>query len=387
MLAGGTDALYRAALAAPHRPFTQIAIFDGDDNPVTSLSYGKRNQFSTADQSLIFYGGAVNATLTSRVARTLRFSCHEDLYPAVETEPLNPYGPIVRVYAGIEFGDGSRRYTWQVFGGRIQQSVWDSQSATTQVDAFDFAADVIDNGFLQPVNSSVGVPCISQIQELILGGYPNAVFGPSDAFDAVMPQLTWEYDRGQALDEVAKSLGALWYPLANEQFVTRRIPWTVAGSPVVTLRGGEGGHIIGARATRSRADVYNAIAVTGERADGTIPVYATSLDENPSSPTYVRGPFGRRTRQSHLQTPTSQGQVQGIANDLLQSSKGLTEFWDLTIIPDASLELGDVIGIEVGKRTGVVQVVSGFTLPLDLAGPMPVSCRALIPGLLGDDDA
>lgn len=382
MLAGGTDTLYRAALAAPHKPFTRISIFDGSNVPVTELKYGLRNNYSAAEQSLIFYGGAVTATLGSRVARTLRFSCHEDLYPALETDPLNPYGPIIRVYSGIEFGDGSQRYAWQVFGGRIQQTVWDSGTGTVDVAASDFADDVISNGFLAPVNSSVGVACTDQIHELILGGYPRATFGTDDVFNAVMPQLTWESDRGQALDEVAKSLGALWYPLANEQFVTRRYPWTVATNPVVTLRGGPGGHITGAQATRSRQDVCNALAVTGERADGTIPVYATSLDENPDSPTYVRGPFGRRTRTVHLQTPTTQGQVQSVSNDLLQSWKALTESWNLTIIPDASLELGDVIGIEVGKRTGVVQVVQAFTLPLDLSGSMPVSCRALVPGLL-----
>lgn len=386
MLPGGTDLLYRRALAAPHRAFTRIAIFDGNDNLVTTLKFGQRNNFSTADQGLIFYGGNVSASLGSRVTRNAIFTCHEDLYPVLETDPLNPYGPIVRIYAGIEFGDGSRHYSWQVFGGRIQDTVWDSESGTCQVTCYDFAADVVDNGFLQPVNSSVGALATTQIKELILDGYPNATFGTDDVLDIRMPQLTWESDRGAALDEVAKSLGALWYELATEQFVTRRIPWTVPGSPVVSLRGGAGGHILRARATRSRSDVYNAIAVTGERADGTIPVYATSLDTNPASPTYVRGPFGRRTRQNHLQTPTSQGQVQGIANDLLQSSKALTESWDITIIPDASLELGDVIGIEVGKRTGVVQVVAGFTYPLDLSGPMPVTCRAQITDLLGVDE-
>lgn len=386
MLPGGTDQLYRRALAAPNRPYVRIAVFDGNNNPVTTLKFGQRNNFSTADQGLIFYGGNVSANLGSRVTRTATFNCHEDLYPVLETDPLNPYGPIIRIYAGIEFGDGSRKYSWQVFGGRIQSTVWDSDNGTCQVTCYDFAADVIDNGFLQPVNSSVGALATNQIRELILGGYPNATFGTDDVFNVSMPQLTWESDRGQALDEVAKSLGALWYELATEQFVTRRLPWTVPGDPVVILRSGQGGHIVTARATRSRDEVYNAISVTGERADGTIPVYATSLDNNPASPTYVLGPFGRRTRPSHLQTPTTQGQVQSIANDLLQSSKALTESWDLAIIPDASLELGDVIGIEVGKRTGVVQVVSAFTFPLGFSGPMAVSCRAQVPGLLGVDE-
>jgi hypothetical protein len=111
-------------------------------------------------------------------------------------------------------------------------------------------------------------------------------------------------------------------------------------------------------------------------------VYATSLDFDPASPTRVTGPFGQRTRQAHLQTPESQGQVQQVANDLLRSSKALTEAWDLEIIPDASLELGDVIGIDAKGRTGVVQVVSGYNLPIDLSAGMALQLRSQVPGLV-----
>ncbi len=240
---------------------------------------------------------------------------------------------------------------------------------------------MIDNGFLTPRNSAVGTLCTLQMQSLIREGYPAASFGVSDTFAAVMPQLTWESDRGAALDEIGQSLGAFWYPLANERFVIRTVPWTLPGTPVVILRDGDGGLITRFRVGRSRSDVYNAISVNGERADGTTPVFATSLDQDPASPTRVDGTFGIRTRQAHLQTPVSQGQVQQVANDLLRSSKALTESWELEIIPDASLELGDVLGIEAKGRTGVVQVVSGFNLPIDLSPSMSVQLRSQVPGL------
>ncbi len=385
MLPGGTDPLYRRVLAGPRRPWTRIAVYDGDNNLLTTFKYGKRGQFNTRDGSLVFYSGAVQATLTSRVSRNLTFTCHEDLYPELETDLLAPYGNIIRVWAGVELGDGDTHYSWQVFGGRIQDPVFDSASGTLQVQCSDFAADVIDNGFLTPKNSSVGTLCTLQMQSLIREGYPAASFGPSDTFGAVMPQLTWESDRGAALDEIGQSLGAFWYPLADERFVIRTVPWTQPGTPVVTLRTGDGGHITRFRVGRSRSDVYNAIAVTGERADGSEPVYATSLDFDPTSPTRVNGTFGQRTRQAHLQTPVSSGQVQQVANDLLRSSKALTESWSLEIIPDASLELGDVIGIEAKGRTGVVQVVSGFSLPIDLSSGMAVQLRSQVPGLTDVD--
>lgn len=382
MLTGGADPMYRRALGTAHRPYSRIAVFDGNGNPTASLTYGQRTNFNTRDQSLLFYGANVTATLASRVSRTMQFSCHESLYPALVTQILAPYGNIVRAYHGIEFADNDRRYSWQVFGGRIQDVVWDSSSGTVQVSCADFAADVVDNGFLVPQNSNVGQLCTDQMKLLISVGHPGATFGTFDTFSNVMPQLTWEADRGSALDEIGQSLGAFWYPDADEDFVVRRIPWTVAGAPVITLNDGQGGVITRFRVGRSRSEVYNAIAVTGERADGTTPVYAQALDSDPSSPTFVDGPFGRRTRQIHLQTTITQGQAQSVANDQLQSSKALTESWDVSIIPDASLELGDVVGIDAGGRSGVIQVVSGFQLPLDLSGDMTLQLRSQVPGLL-----
>jgi hypothetical protein len=387
MLTGGADPLYRRALATPRRPYTRIAVFDGNGNPLTNLAYGQRTNYDTATQSLLFYSASVSATLGSRVSRTMQFTVHESLYPILVTAMLAPYGNIVRAYSGIEFVDGDRRYSWQVFGGRIQDVVWDSASATVQVTCADFAADVVDNGFLRPENSNVGQLCTEQIKSLIVDGVPSATFGTSDTFSNVMPQLTWESDRGAALDEIGQSLGAFWYPLANEQFVIRRIPWTVAGAPVVTLTDGQGGVITRFRVGRSRSEVYNAIAVTGERADGTTPVYAQALDSDPASPTYVLGPFGRRTRQVHLQSTITQGQAQSVANDLLQSSKALTESWDVSIFPDASLELGDVVEIDAGGRSGVIQVISGFQLPLDRSSDMVLQLRSQVPGLLEGIDA
>jgi len=385
MLSGGLDPMYRKALAAPRRPYSRIAIFSGSGQPLVNFKYGTRQQFSTRENSLLFFSGSVSATLSSRVSRTLNFSVHESLYPVLSTDLLAPYGNFIRAYSGLELGDGSRRYSWQVFGGRIQNVSWDSVSGSVQVSCEDFASDVVDNGFLQPLNSSVGIPCTDQIKELISDGYPQATFGTFDTFNNVMPQLTWEADRGSALDEIAQSLSAFWYQLAGEAFVTRRIPWTVPGAPLLTLHDGPGGSVLRFHVSRSRSDVYNAIATTGERADGTTPVFANALDQNPASPTYVLGSFGRRTRQIHLQTPTTQGQVQSVANTQLQSSKALTESWDFGIIPDASLELGDVLGFDVGGRTGVVQVVSEFQLPLDLSPEMSLGTRSQVLDLLESD--
>lgn len=382
MLTGGTDPLYRRTLASGVIPYARIDVFDGAGNQLDQISYGQVGKNSAGE--MIFFSGVMAATLFSRVTRTFDFTVHESLYPVKETDLLAPYGNFVKVYSGIKLGDGSDKYVWQVFEGRIQQVSLGS-SGTASVQCSDRAADVIDNGFQNPVSSSVGILATEQIKQLITDGYPGASFGTFDTFTQVMPQLTWESDRGTALDEVAQSLGCYWYALANADFVLHRIPWTVPGPPVVTFADGDDGTVIDYDVTRSRSEVYNIITVTGERADGTAPVYAVSTDNNPNSPTYFQGNFGRRTRSVHLQTPSTTGSVQSVANDLLKSSKALTESWDITIVPDASLELGDVVNLEVAGRTGIVQVVDGFRFPIDFAGAMSVSLRTQVIGLLEVD--
>lgn len=381
MLTGGTDTLYRNTLAAGHEQMVRIDVFDGVGTFLKTLERSSSDTVIDPNRSIL--SGSVTATLTSRVARTCTFTVHQDLYPVLNTDLLAPYGNFIRAYRGVRLSDGNEKYTWQVFEGRIQNSRLTS-SGTVTVSCSDRASDVIDNGFISPTNSTVGKDCVEQIKDLIGDGFPGATFGTSDVFGLTMPRLTWESDRGSALDEIAQSLGAYWYPLANAQFVVRRIPWTVAGAPVVTFNDGEGGTILDYGVERDRTNVYNVIAATGERTDGTAPVFAVSRDNNPSSPTYYLGQFGQRTRNIHLQTPASSGAVQSVADDVLKSSKALTESWDLVIVPDASLELGDVIGIEAADRTGIIQVVSGFALPLDLVSGMSLTLRSQVIGLLED---
>jgi hypothetical protein len=180
------------------------------------------------------------------------------------------------------------------------------------------------------------------------------------------------------------AVGAFWYALAGGEFVIRRVPWTVPGDPVVTFADGPEGAVIESEAIRSRDEVFNSITVTGERTDGTDPVFYTARDENPSSPTFVGGPFGVRNKLVRLRTPGTQATAKGAADDFLRRTTALVESWSFTCPPDASLELGDVVGLAVRGRTGIVQVVESFTMPMDVAGIMRVDCRSQVIGLLDD---
>lgn len=374
MLAGGLDGLYRAALATPHTEYVLIEVLDGLGN-VLALPPESVGE----DGGLLFESGTVSATLSSRVTRNLTIIVDQSLYPADPADLLAPYGNRLRATRGIKFADGSR-YAWVVFTGRIQLPLL-TPDGRVIVPAADRANEIIEAGFVSPQNSQVGSTVNTQFEVLVSDALNDAVFGASDVFALTMPILSWASDRAAALDEIATAVGAFWYALADGSFVIRRYPWTVPANPVVTLSDGRDGVLV-ASPSRNRADVFNSITVTGERADGSQPVFALSEDNNPASPTFVSGPFGRRHRDVNLQTPQTQGQAQTAANAWLRRSVALQETWTWDQPPDAALELGDVVSLNAYDRSGIIQVVSGFTLPLEVGGMMTVQAHAQVIGAL-----
>lgn len=373
MFAGGGDPLYRSALAAGHRHYARVEVWTPG---------GQMLEFLEADTGspeggLVFYSGVVSATLNSRVARNLMLQVPQHLYPVETSDILAPFGNELRVFYGIRLADGDERYVWPVFRGRIR--VVEKNSRTCTLTASDRANDVLDVGFVAPMNSAVGNTINAEFERLVVDALPDATFGPSDSFIKRVEPLTWEFDRGSALDEMALSVGALWYPLAGGEFVLRRIPWTVAADPVTTLSDGAGGIVLDWTARRSRDSIFNVVTVTGERLNGDAPVHATASDTTVGSPTNVMGSFGVRSRLERLQHPSTQGGAQSAAEALLRGYVAPTEEWTINIVPDASLELGDVVRLDVDGRD-VTQVVSALTLPLDLSGNMPLSTRSLVVG-------
>lgn len=377
MLPGGNDTLYRSVLGAGHRRFVRIDVHSGDGTLLNSLI--PQQFLGDPEGGFTFLNGSVSATLTSRVARNLTLSVPESLYPNQTTDLLAPFGNEIRAYLGVTLGDGFTGYSWQVFRGKIRV-VTKTSSGDCQILCGDRANDVLDVAFASPENSQPDNTVLAEFQRLVIAAVPDASFGASDTFLKRMEALTWEFDRGSALDEIARSVAGLWYPLANGDFVLRAIPWTVQAPVVLTLTDRSGGTVNGWSRSRSREQIFNVVTVTGERLNGDMPVFATAQDTNASSPTFVGGNFGVKSIVERLQTPSTQGGAQTTAESLLRNYVAPVEEWSLDVVPDAALELGDVLRLLVDD-VDVTQVVTAFTIPLDLSGNMNVSTRSLVVGL------
>lgn len=374
--AGGLDVQYRTALALPHTYYSRVDVLDRDGNVLQS--------------DMSFIDGSVRATLNSRVARTMSLTVDRSWFPltsagAIDTGGLlAPFGNRLRAYRGIQYGDGSI-VKFPVFYGRIEQ-VQMSRSGQVGLSASDLAADVVDAQFETPQSSNPANTISEEFRRLVTGALADATFGTSDLTAIMIPPLVWQNDRAQALDDMSATAAMLWYPLADGSFVQRYTPWTNPGQTAqVTLTDGSNlaygtnGQVADWTITVSRTGVYNSVVFASERQDGTAPVYAIVRDTNPKSPTYFAGDFGLKPLLIQNQSALSQSQCRAAAQSSLKAATAITQTWDpVSIIPDASLELGDLINLTADSAAST-QVVTGFTLPMRETGDMSLNLRAYAP--------
>lgn len=366
----GLDPTYRAALTAPHTIYSRVDVTDYLGNVLLS--------------DLPITAGSVTATLQSRIARTIQLTTYRDYFPVTALGALDPAGTLspfghrLRAYRGITYGDGSSSY-FPVFYGVID-GVRLLQDGTVTVAGNDLAAEVVDGGFETPAGSVTSLNVGDQFRALVSVAVAGAQFGTSDVYAINTPALVWQSDRARACDDLAAGVGAIWYPLADGRFVIRRVPWTVAGQvAALTFSDGPGGGLASWSVKITRQGVNNSIVYASERLTGEPPVFAIARDDNPASATYVKGPFGLKPRLVQNQASLKQPQAFAAAQVLLGSARALTMVWEnVSIVPDASLELGDLITCTADGVRGT-QVVSGFTLDLMGGGAMPVTLRAYTP--------
>lgn len=354
-----SSALYKTHLHGPHRRDSRIDVFDIDGN----LLLG----------DVAIHDGDVTADWNDRVSRSTVFTVDGEHYPRLPTDPFSPYLGVVKISSGVRYGDGTREL-FPLFTGRILTADMNDEGQAT-FSAEDLAADVIGFRFEQP-RPATEATILAQIRTLILEALPQAVFGTNDVDDAPTPELTWDEDRGQALDDLAGAVGGRWFPLGDGSFVVREISYA-PGAPVQEFLDGPGGLMSSASVSLTRDGVTNSVTVVSERTDGTDPVRVTVRDTAPGSPTFFGGKFGRVSQIVKVQTPLTTAQAQTFARAVLASSVALTEQWSATVVPDHTLEVGDTVRLRY-RGLEATQVVDRIVYPLGTNPAMSLGSRGTV---------
>jgi hypothetical protein len=318
-----TDDL-RRALAAGHEMTTEVFVVRGDE----------ATQVEVRDCT-------VQATFGTRGGRSADLDVDTGYLDDGLFDPLQDH---VLIWAGVR-GVG----TVPLFFGRVDETP-DEDTGEESVVLLSRAEELLRNPFEAPFPANAANPTSLEMRRIIQTVEPSWAVALNVTADAPVPSGTvWEDDPGQALDDLAAAINAVWTPDRIGGFTIFTNPYSLTSTPasVLTLTDGEDGVLVGVRHVRSRSAVRNSVTVVVERTDGFAPIRVTARDTVSTSATRWGGPFGKQAEVLKIQTPLSRADAIGVAQRRLAQSLALTRNWTITLPPGLGqiLDPGDVITV------------------------------------------
>ena len=298
-----------------------------------------------------------------------------ELVPSGPTDALAPYGNELRVWRA----DGGDAVSLGIF--RIDEAVVTDQAdgLTIAVSGLDRSVRLIDAKFEEPLIVQAGTNFVTAMTTIVQAADPSIIVDLPPT-SLTTPLLLGEEggDRWAFLGEMATSLGWRLYFDGNG-FLTGGPVSSPASEPAMTAAEGSGGVLISASKRLSRVGASNRIIATGENAaEGSAPVRGVATDDDPLSPTYYFGPFGKVPKFYSSQALTTDAQALDAATGLLNRELGVTQQVDFGSLVNPELKPDDVVRI-TRPRLGVDEnhVVDSVTIPLTATGTMTASTRAM----------
>jgi hypothetical protein len=303
----------------------------------------------------------------------------ECLIPLAEDSLLAPYGNEIRVSRGI----GDQLIRLGVF--RIDRSSVVSQAGeSVRVSCSDRASRFIapDGAFETPGSIASGQTVGDAIiTDVLLPSWPDMPYDAT-AFDAVtvpLPAIAWEEaeDRWAFASGLAQSIGAELYFDRDGSLTIQPVPTAASGNPVATIAEGEGGSLLSVERDIDRGPVVNRWIVTGENTDEDAPVRGEAIDDNPLSPTYYYGRFGKKLDTYANSFITTANQANDAAAGLLARSIGRPDVVSFSALVDPARNPSDVIRIE-REVLGLAEehILDTVSIPLSAEGEMSGQTRA-----------
>lgn len=361
----------KAAVETSHRPVVRVDVLV---NGVTL-----RTIDTVIDGSVTL---DATANVRGRVDLTIVDDGTRDLIPTAVDDPLAPYGNEVRVWRGIE-GELISLGVFRIDNPRVSE---EGGMPTIQITGQDRSARIIDARFEAPyeVNAGgigggvgAGVPVTDAILDVITDVYPDVQtnFVQTDATTGVVVAEAQD-DRWEFASKLA--LGAGMRLFFDGDGVLTLAPEVASGVATVELVEGDSGVLVTASREWTREGARNVIVATGENVGEAAPARGIAQDDDPLSPTYVYGPFGRVVGFYSSPVLTTDAQARDAAQTILARSTGTTQRVEFGSLVLPYLEPGDVARI-TRHRIGIneLHVLDGLTIPLATGGVMSGRTRAV----------
>lgn len=323
--------------------------------------------------------GTVTSDASSQVRRTATVGIgNTNLWPDDPFSILSPLGSELLIAYGIVL-PGKTEYISIIRGPitRVERATPASGGGDAlTLTVADRSSKVAEARLDAPSQTVSGATTVAEIKRLINEVLPTAAVVDLTGNTKVAPQMEIERERwSDGVEKLADSIGAEVYATPDGNFAIRYQP-TLADSPVWTLTAGEGGVLVGEDDEFSRDLTYNRLVASGQRTDGIPPVHAVSSDTDPTSPTYISGPFGIKTRFFASPLLTTVAQCQSAADSLLARVTGHHMNVSFRVIANPALEAGDVIRLLYEGRDEV-HIIDRVEIPLRPGDVQQIKTRSL----------
>jgi hypothetical protein len=323
--------------------------------------------------------GAVTVDATSQTRRTGTISIGDPGYwPNDPFAILSPLGSELGIEYGIPLLNGITEWI-PVFRGPITDCARQtpaSGGAALTVTIADRSSKVAEARFDQPTQTVVSATAVAEIRRLITEVLPTVTVTDLTGSTQVAAQLDIERERwADGIEKLADSIGAEVFadPLGN--FTIRPQP-VLTNAPVWVVATGEGGILVSLDERHTRDRTYNRVVASGQRTDGTPPVWAAVSDTDPLSPTYVGGQFGVKTRFYSSPLLTTVPQCTSAATALLARTTGMHGKVSLTTLVNPALDAGDVLLVR-DEGTAAAHIVDTVTIPLSVGDAQQITTRSI----------
>lgn len=333
--------------------------------------------------------GQVDCDKSAAVRRKCTVQCIDPLgklTPRKNGEILTPTGTEIRPYRGVRYTDGTTEICPLGVFRLSKASISDGTggSPVISLEGFDRARTIQRAKFLTPYTIASGTNIVSAIKEIVRRSFPEIEYDTISSPLATTGPLLFDAnsDPWEAVHGLATSIGCLsYFDVTGRMAILPPNDVNALPSPEFTLIEGDSCTMLQLAREYSDEPGFNGVIVSGQSiGDDLPPVRGEAWDDNPTSPTYRKGPYGEvPTFYTDNQSKTND-QAATVARSLLAQYLGFASKVAITATVNPSYEADDVLEVK-RERAGVngVYTVESFTVPLKASATQSLTLKELYP--------
>lgn len=282
--------------------------------------------------------------------------------PASARDLLSPKGTEIRLYRGLLV---NYQYEWVplgVFGIDKPEIRSHSDGTVIEITGMDRVDALRYRRFEDPYVVVAGTLTHTAISAMFSNRMPGVPVRATPT-TYTTPELVFDRmsDPWNAIRSLAATAGMICYFDQLGSFVIEPIMDVITGW---TYRPGDSSLLMNSARSFSARDSYSGVIVRSEHPDAA-PVRVEIWDEDPSSPTYSLGPFGRRPYGYFTEGILTVPQATDVAQAIYDREVRIRQECEVFVSGHPGHDIGDVIEIidPRNRTTGLWRVISG-TIPL-----------------------